>query len=172
MFDEINGMPLHPLIIHAPVFGIPLAFLLAGLFAFPRTRAWARWPLLVTVLGATAATFAAKESGEALAARMGIQPGNPVGDLIVQHEALADQLFYIMLGYAVITVATVFLVTPRVAVPGDTASATRSSRGPLGVVLLILLLLVGLVALVWVARVGDIGARAVWNPNSPGLIPF
>ena len=25
MFDEINGMPLHPLIIHAPVIGIPLA---------------------------------------------------------------------------------------------------------------------------------------------------
>ena len=31
------------------------------------------------------------------------------------HEALADQLFYIMLGYAVIAVATVFLVTRRVA---------------------------------------------------------
>jgi hypothetical protein len=172
MFDEINGMPLHPLIIHAPVFGIPLAFLLAGLFAFPRTRAWARWPLLVTVLGATAATFAARESGQAFEVGLGIQPGNPVGDLIQQHEALADQLFYIMLGYAAITVATVLLVTPRVAVPGDPASTRRSSRGPLGVVLLGLLLVVGAVALVWVIRVGDIGARAVWNPNSTGLFPF
>ncbi len=172
MFDQINGMPLHPLLIHAPVLGIPLAFLLAGLFAFPRTRAWARWPLAVTVVGATAATFAAKESGEALAARMGIQPGNPVGDLIHQHEVLADQLFYIMLGYAVIALLTVFLVTPRVAVPGDPASVKRSSRGPLGVVLLVLLLTVGAVATVWVIRVGDIGARAVWNPNSAGLFPF
>jgi hypothetical protein len=172
MFDQINGMPLHPLIIHAPVLGIPLAFLLAGLFAFPRTRAWARWPLVITVLGATAATFAARESGQALSARLPLPADSPVLTLIRQHEALADQLFYIMLGYAVIAVATVLLVTPRVAVPGDPGSVKRSSRGPLGVVLLGLLLVVGIVALVWVARVGDLGARAVWNPNSTGLLPF
>jgi hypothetical protein len=172
MFDQINGMPLHPLIIHVPVLGIPLAFLLAGLFAFPRTRAWARWPLLVTVLGATAATFAARESGQALSARLNLPADSPVLGLVRQHEALADQLFYIMLGYAVIAVATVLLVTPRVAVPGDPASVKRSSRGPLGVVLLGLLLVVGVVAVVWVIRVGDLGARAVWNPTSTGLFPF
>jgi hypothetical protein len=172
MFDEINGMPLHPLIIHAPVFGIPLALLLAGLFALPRTREWARWPLVITVLGSTAATFAARESGQAFEVRQGIQPGNVVGDLIQQHEMLADQLFYIMLGYAVIAVATVVVVTRQVAVPGDPASVRRSGRGPLGVLLLGLLLVVGAVAMVWVIRVGDIGARAVWNPSSTGLWPF
>ncbi len=51
MFDEIGDMPLHPLVTHAPVIGIPLALLLALLFAFPRTRNWARWPLVLTVLG-------------------------------------------------------------------------------------------------------------------------
>ena len=111
MFDQLNGMPLHPLIIHAPVIGIPLAFLLAVLFAFPRTRAWARWPLLVTVLGATAATFAARESGKALFARLDLPAESPVLSLLRTHEALANQLFYIMLGYAVITVAAVFLVS-------------------------------------------------------------
>ena len=35
MFNDVNGMPLHPLIIHAPVIGIPLAFLLTLLFAVP-----------------------------------------------------------------------------------------------------------------------------------------
>ena len=169
MFDEINGMPLHPLIIHVPVIGIPLALLLAALFAFPRTRAWARWPLAVTVVGSTAATFAAKESGEALKASLGLQPGNPVGDLIQRHEELADQLFYIMLGYAVIAVAAVFLVPPRVPATGEAASPGRPSRGPLGLILLVLLLAVGTVALVWTARVGDLGSRAVWNPNSTGL---
>jgi uncharacterized membrane protein len=172
MFDQINGMPLHPLLIHAPVLGIPLAFLLSGLFAFPRTREWARWALLITVLGATAATFAARESGQALSARLPLPPDSPVLALVRQHEVLADQLFYIMLGYAVITVAAVLVVKRRVAVPGDPASVKRSSRGPLGVVLLVLLLLVGIVATIWVIRVGDIGARAVWNPNSTGLFPF
>ena len=169
MFDQINGMPLHPLIIHAAVIGIPLACLLAALFAFPRTRAWARWPLALTVLGATAVTFAARESGQALEARLGLQPGNPVGDLIAQHEMLADQLFYIMLGFAVIAVAAVVLVPPRLPATGEGASSTRPSRGPLGLVLLVLLLAAAAVALVWVVRVGDIGARAVWAPNSPGL---
>jgi hypothetical protein len=169
MFDEINGMPLHPLIIHAPVVGIPLALLLAALFAFPRTRAWARWPLALTVLGSAAATFAARESGQALKASLGLKPGNPVGDLIERHQALADQLFYIMLGYAVIAVAAVFLVPARDAATGDGASTVRSNRGPLGLVLLLLLLAAAAVATVWTARVGDIGARAVWNPNSTGL---
>jgi hypothetical protein len=172
VFDQLNGMPLHPLIIHAPVIGIPLAFLLAVLFAFPRTRAWARWPLLVTVLGATAATFAARKSGEALFARLDLPAESPVLSLLRTHEALANQLFYIMLGYAVITVAAVFLVPPAVARTAEGASQTRSSRGPLGLVMLLLLLAAAAVALVWTARVGDIGARAVWNPNSTGLFPF
>ena len=172
MFDEINGMPLHPLIIHVPVIGIPLALLLAALFAFPRTRAWARWPLALTVVGSAAATFAAKESGEALKASRGLQPGNLVGDLIQRHEELADQLFYIMLGYAVIAVAAVFLVPPRAAAIGEGATSARPSRGPLGLILLGLLLVVAAVAMVWVGRVGDIASRAVWNPNSTGLFPF
>src|SRR4051812_3262140 len=102
MFDQINGLPLHPLLIHAAVLGIPLAFLLAGLFAFPRTRAWARWPLVLTVLGATAATFAAKESGEALRARLNFPADSQANGLISQHEALANQLFFIMLGFTVV----------------------------------------------------------------------
>jgi uncharacterized membrane protein len=172
MFDQINGMPLHPLILHVPVIGIPLALLLAVLFAFPRTRAWARWPLALTVLGATAATFAAKESGEALKARLRLKPGNPVGDLIERHEALADQLFYIMLGYSVIAVAAALLVPHRVRATTEGAGPARSSRGPLGLVLLVLLIAAAAVAFIWTARVGDIGSRAVWNPNSTGLFPF
>ena len=44
MFDKIGDLPLHPLVVHAAVIGIPLAALLALLFAFPKTREWARWP--------------------------------------------------------------------------------------------------------------------------------
>jgi uncharacterized membrane protein len=172
MFDQINGMPLHPLILHVPVIGIPLALLLAVLFAFPRTRAWARWPLALTVLGATAATFAARQSGEALKARMSLKPGNPVGDLIERHEALANQLFYIMLGYSVIAVAAAFLVPRRVETTNEGGGTARPSRSPLGLILLALLVAVAAVAFVWTARVGDIGSRAVWNPNSTGLLPF
>ena len=86
MFDKLGDLPLHPLVVHAAVVGIPLAALLAFLFAFPKTREWARWPLAITVVGATAVTFVARQSGLALEAAMGIKPGNPVGDLILQHS--------------------------------------------------------------------------------------
>ena len=172
MFDEIGDMPLHPLITHAPVIGIPLAMLLALLFAFPRTRNWARWPLALTVLGSTAAVYVSRESGEALQRSLNIQPGNPVGDLIAEHSRLADQLFYIMLGYSVIAVVTVFLVRRRavVAAGDDVDTATQPRTGPLGVVLILLVLAASLVAALWTVRVGDIGARAVWNPTGSGLL--
>ena len=175
MFNDVNGMPLHPLIIHAPVIGIPLAFLLTLLFAFPRTRAWARWPLALTVLGSTAAVWASRASGEVLRAEKGIVPGNPVGDLIQRHAQLASQLFFIMLGFSVITLLAVFLVgrrQPKAAGDTGTASPSGSARRPLNLILLLLLLVVGAAAFVWTARVGDIGARAVWNPTSNGLFPF
>ncbi len=137
MFDQIGDMPLHPLVIHVPVIGIPLALLLTLLFAFPRTRAWARWPLVVTVLGATAATWVAQQSGEALQASLGITGGNPVGDLITQHAALADQLFYIMIGFSVVTLVNVFLVR-AVRAPDGSVTETKPAA-PVRILLLVLL---------------------------------
>ena len=171
MFDEIGDMPLHPLVTHAPVIGIPLAMLLALLFAVPRTRNWARWPLALTVLGSTASVYVSRESGEALQQSLNIQPGNPVGDLIAEHSRLADQLFYIMLGYSVLTVVTVFLVGRRAVGSGDDADAvTKPRTGALGIVLILLVLAASVVAALWTVRVGDIGARAVWNPTGTGLL--
>ena len=51
MFDAIGNMPLHPLVVHAVVVGIPLALLLAVLFALPRFRSQTRWPLAVVAVG-------------------------------------------------------------------------------------------------------------------------
>jgi len=174
VFNDVNGMPLHPLIIHAPVIGIPLAFLLTLLFAFPRTRAWARWPLALTVLGSTAAVWASRESGEVLRATKKIFPGNLAGDLIQRHAQLATQLFYIMLGFSVITLLAVFLVGRRQTAIDESGTTSRSGAGQrvLNLILLVLLLLVAVAAFVWTARVGDLGARAVWNPTSNGLFPF
>ena len=169
MFDKIGDLPLHPLVVHAAVIGIPLAALLALLFAFPKTREWARWPLAITVVGATAVTFVARESGLALEAAMGIKPGNPVGDLILQHSLLANQAFYIMIGFTVIGLLNVFLVSKRTS---DGADGGPKQSAILRVGLPILLVAAAVVALVWVIRVGDLGARAVWNPTAPSLFPF
>jgi hypothetical protein len=164
MFDKIGDMPLHPLVIHAVVFGIPLAVLLALLFAFPKTREWARWPLAIVVVGATALTFVARQSGLAFEAALGIKPGNPVGDLILQHSLLANQLFYIMIVFAAIGLINVFVVRKSTS---DSAGAKQPAI--IRIVLPILLVAAALVALIWIVRVGDLGARAVWNPTAPPL---
>jgi hypothetical protein len=168
MFDKIGDLPLHPLVVHAAVIGIPLAALLALLFAFPRTREWARWPLAITVVGVTAVTFVARQSGLALEAALGIKPGNPVGDLILHHSLLAKQLFYIMIVFAVIGLLNVFLVSRRTS--DGAAAAKQSAIVRIG--LPILLVAAAVVALVWVVRIGDLGARAVWNPTASPLFPF
>ena len=170
MFDQIGDMPLHPLVIHVPVIGIPLALLLTLLFAFPRTRAWARWPLALTVLGATAATWLSQQSGEALEVSLGITGGNPVGDLISRHSQLAAQLVYIMIGYSVVALVNVFVVRAVRATDGSVTDTKPAA--PVRILLLVLLVAAGALAFVWVARVGDLGARAVWNPTGTGLFPF
>lgn len=155
MFDSIGNMPLHPLIIHAVVIGAPLCVLLALLFALPRTRAWARWPLAITALGTAGATYVSVQSGQGLQRALGITPGNEVGDLIATHSMLADQLLIIMIVFAVVAVLNALVVTRRAGV--DPRLLDR---------LLPLLLLVGaVVVMIWTYRVGDIGSRAVWNPT-------
>jgi hypothetical protein len=169
VFDKIGDLPLHPLVIHVVVIGIPLAVLLALLFAFPKTRAWARWPLGITVVGATAATYVAKQSGLAFEAALGIKPGNPVGDLILKHSQLAQQLFWIMIAFSVIGLLNVFLVSRHTS---DSTEDVAKQPAIVRIVLPVLLVAVALVALLWIVRVGDLGARAVWNPTSPPILNF
>jgi hypothetical protein len=164
MFDSIAGLPLHALVIHVVVVAIPLATLLALLFAFPRTRNWARWPLGLVALGAAAATFVARQSGPALQRALNIGPGSPVGVLITRHQQLANQLFIIMIVFAVVAVASSFLVTRRTT-SGGSASSVAGPQRVINIALPIALVIVALIAAVQVYRVGDLGARAVWNPT-------
>ncbi|HEY7042644.1 MAG TPA: DUF2231 domain-containing protein, partial [Nocardioidaceae bacterium] len=73
MFDEVHGLPLHPLAVHAAVVSVPLAALLGILFAIPKTRAWSRWPLLLVSLGAVGAVYVAKQSGHELEHHLNLQ---------------------------------------------------------------------------------------------------
>lgn len=166
MFDSISGLPLHPLVIHLVVVAVPLCLVLAVLFAIPRTRNWARWALGLVAVGTVAVTFVAKESGEALETAMKIVPGrDPVGVLIAQHSQLATQLFYITIGFAVVAVVSVFVVGPKAKPTDPTPPPPSTGRRVLDLVLVIALVGLAAVAAFWVYRVGDLGARAAWNPT-------
>ena len=135
MFSSIGDLPLHPLVLHAAVLGLPVTLLLAILFAAPRTRAWARWPLAVAGVGSLVAVFVARASGAAL---MQVLLENEAlgGDalaLVVRHSQLADQLFWITLVLVVAALAAFWVY--RVGDLGATAvwnpsgTQTYSSNG-------------------------------------------
>lgn len=151
MFSEIDGLPLHPLVVHAAVVMIPLAALLGVLFAVPRTRAWARLPLALVALAAAASTYLAKLSGESL--KDVLELDGETAALIEEHESRANVLLILVLVFAVVA-GVAFVVT-----------RTSTANSPV-VLTVAAVLVIGAVAVcVQVYRVGDIGSRAVWNPT-------
>jgi hypothetical protein len=71
-FDTIGGLPLHPLTVHAASVLIPLSAIALVLLVFVPKWRKAYLPLTVGALAVSVGlAFAAKQSGEALAARVG-----------------------------------------------------------------------------------------------------
>lgn len=158
MPKEIHGLPIHALAVHGAVVAVPLAALLAVLFVIPRTRAWARWPLLVVSIGALGAVWVAKLSGfnleHALLASGALSPDTDAYPLVIEHSRRANQLFILMIVFTLIAIAA--FVFSR--------DAERFS-GALGTAVSVLLVIAAAAVAIQVIRVGDIGARAVWNPT-------
>ena len=173
--DTVHGLPLHALVAHATVVLVPMLALLGVVYAVPRLRAWARWPLGLMAVGAASSTWLSIQSGHNLdnALIADNRLSGAVGDAVARHVELAGQLQWMVYGYAVIALVAVFAVRP--AGPGDAGPSSTgpmparagSSRGSGAVAMVVSVVLVlGAVAVgVQVARVGDAGAKAVWNPD-------
>ena len=87
MFDLVNGLPIHPLVVHAFVVLLPLACL--GTIALVVRPAWRRpYGLLVVAVAALSAVLipVATSSGEALESHVG-EPG--------AHAELGEQLLVV-----------------------------------------------------------------------------
>jgi uncharacterized membrane protein len=148
VFDLINGIPVHPLVVHAVVVLLPLAIL--GTLLVAARPSWRATYGPLVVLFAAAATVlmpVATSSGEALEKRVG-DPG--------KHAQLGDQLIWFTLPLLVLLV--ILVVLDRRAGRG---AATRGRR--LTTVVAGLAVLAAVVSGVQVYRVGDSGAQAVWG---------
>ena len=144
---EINGLPLHPLVVHgAVVFGALAALAALGYVAVPRRRAMFRWPMLAVALLGVASVVAAYYSGNSFFNSR--PPEIRANPQVLSHQHLARQLFWIALGFGVVAIAAGWL---------------SRRTGVLRVVLDVLLALGAVAVLVWVVRTGDAGARAVWG---------
>lgn len=164
MFDLINGIPVHPLVVHAVVVLLPLA--IVGTIAIAVVPRWRtpHGPLVVVIaLVATLLVPVATSSGEALEKRVG-DPG--------RHAALGDQLVWFAIPLLVLVTALVLLQRTRDRSTRDHAGdlgPTRRSPGT-GLVLAVAVLAVVAAAAcgVQVYRVGDSGAQAVWSDQVKG----
>jgi hypothetical protein len=158
---EFNGLPLHPLVIHAVVVFAPLAALCGLLYAVRPQWRWAlRWPLVVLTLVAAGAAVVAALSGQDLAQSRGLDALPEVRT----HEERGRLLRNILLGFTVVA----GLAAWRLGGPSGLRSGRgeRSSGATTGVVEIVLmgLLVVGSVAVgVAVLLAGDSGSRAVWG---------
>lgn len=147
--DLVNGIPAHPLVVHAAVVLVPLAALgLLVMAVWPRFSRGLGWLVLAGAAVATLASWAAKESGEALEDRF----GEPRFD----HAELGEVMPAVAAGLLAVT-ALLWWVD-RVT-PADAPSGRRALRW----VVAVLAIVVALGNLVWVVRVGDSGAKSVWS---------
>ncbi|MFG1674053.1 DUF2231 domain-containing protein [Micromonospora sp. NPDC049282] len=152
MPDSVNGLPLHPLVVHAVVVLLPLAALgVVALAVRPAWRGRFGWLVVLVAALATAAIPLATQSGEDLEHRVG-DPG--------RHAELGDQLIWFALPLLLVAVALVWLHRRADRPAGD---RPKTGSGALGVVVAVLAVAVAAANLVQVYRVGDSGAKAVWG---------
>ncbi|MEI5674784.1 MULTISPECIES: DUF2231 domain-containing protein [unclassified Nocardioides] len=142
---EINGLPLHALVVHAAVVFGPLAAL-AGLgYAVPRWRDRLRWPLVVSVLVATVSVWVAYFSGEDLVEAN--QYGGPLAELVDTHEDRAGMLRISVTVFALVSFVAAWLHT---------------RTGPTRIALAALVAVLAVVTAVYTVLVGDAGAQIAW----------
>jgi|SRR6478735_7842465 hypothetical protein len=150
----INGLPLHPLVVHAAVVLVPLAALAVIAFVVPTWRWLARWPALALAALAAGSVQLAAMTGDSLKRQVGPSA------LIQTHEMWAGRLEAATWVLAALTLLA-FWTLPHV----TRLTGGRDKGARVGVLerpLLVVLPLCAVAVMVLVVLTGDAGARAVW----------
>jgi uncharacterized membrane protein len=168
--EFIGGLPVHPLLVHFTVVLIVLGVLGAVLTAvWPAVRRRYGWlAFAAAALGTVLVPFTTS-SGENLATR------RPASDLITTHEELGDLMVWWALGLTIALGALMVVHTraarkapAKVAVGAAGAEQEepqQEGKPPALVMIVLALVTVGVAvgAGIHVYRVGDAGARSVWE---------
>lgn len=145
MFEEIAGLPMHPLAVHAAVVFVPLLALAALAYGLvPKLRRKVGWVAVLLALVAPASAVVARLSGDAFLQRRGF----PREGLIAEHADYGSLTMWVTVALGVLTLALV-------------AFGRRSKA--FGGVLTALVAVAAVAAVVLVVLTGDAGARSVWE---------
>jgi uncharacterized membrane protein len=156
VFESFNGLPLHPLLVHAVVVLVPLLVIGALAYVlFPRLRHRLAWVVALLALAAPVAALAAKLSGDAFRARL-IKRNLTSASILTkinQHGSYGQKLVYVTIALGVLTLLVTFLTTRKaVRVPAWGS-----------VVLNVAVVAVAVACAFYVFQTGDTGAKAVWT---------
>lgn len=178
MFEQILGIPAHPLILHAAVVFIPLQIVAAIVYGLvPPWRRYLAWAVLGLLVVAPAAAWAAKFSGEAFEQRLirrSRASGGLVG-LINQHASYAAVLAWLTLGLSAAMLILLWSTTRTrelTPVAGETAEITADAGRIMGsatglrlvnLVMTVVAVGLGVATAYYVFKTGDTGAHIVWT---------
>ncbi|HEX6234403.1 MAG TPA: DUF2231 domain-containing protein [Jiangellaceae bacterium] len=151
MPDEILGIPLHPLVVHATVVFVPLAVLGTLVFAaVPRWRRGYGWLVSAVSFVALVTVPLATRSGKRL--RDSLELGGPVLEKIQEHEQMGDRVIWAVAPMFAFNLAAMLMIRAR-----------RSSAEV--TVVAVLASVAAIAAGVLVVITGHLGSQAVWNPG-------
>ncbi len=173
MFDfQFAGIPLHVLLVHVMVVGVPLlALLLVVLAAWPAARRVLWLPALIAALVLLGTMYLTIEAGEWLEDRV------PETPLIDEHTSMGEDLIPWMIGLVIVSalIAALAIVEQRerrartdpevAANRGMTLPPPRRRPGRMAIVAVLVVAAVGVgVGAVWtIVQIGESGSRAVWE---------
>ncbi|CAA9324874.1 MAG: hypothetical protein AVDCRST_MAG34-286 [uncultured Nocardioidaceae bacterium] len=162
---EIDGLPLHPLVIHLAIGLVPLSALAAvALVLLHKPRWLIRWVAMLATFGAIGAVMLARVTGASLLRDRPFLTSDPrLNDLLGTHQDRADLLL------VAVIILTVLVVVAFAALPAPSALASRRfahagvPRRWLPPVLTVAVLAAAGFAVVMVMLTGHAGATAVWD---------
>ncbi len=153
---EFNGLPLHPLVVHAAVILAPAAAAAGVAYAaMPRWRWLLRWPLVLLAVAAAGAVYVAKLAGQDLLDDRFAEATGELRDQIALHEDRGNLLVWVALGFLVVALFAAWaLGGPSALASGRGARDTQGAAVAWAAVVLVVL---GAVALAGLTALGGAG---------------
>ena len=158
-----GGLPAHPLFVHVPVIFIPLT-ILAAIVCMVRTDWFSRYGIALAVvsIGTMSSIFVTMQAGAALAAALHLT--GRAAHLISEHSQAAHILAIIYVLFTAVLIVTFAAQRISGGMPtGLTIVDRLLAPRAMFTALRVLLVLLALGAALMVFRVGDLGAKAVWQ---------
>jgi preprotein translocase subunit SecG len=177
VFEEIGGLPLHPLLIHAAVVFVPLLAIGSVAYAVvPGLRRLLWWAVGLLALAGAGSTVLARFSGVAFRQRLLrkhlLTPEfTPKVDA---HQHYGTVTMWVTIALAVVSLVLIWAVPRRSRSTSGAAGSGAEDSGAGGsggggaaiqIVLAVLVIGLAVASIYYVYRTGDSGARMVWGSS-------